>query len=112
MPTAVHACTDITGFGLAGHGTEMARASGVTLTFFGARLPLFPGVLEIAAANHSGGLESNREHFAGGVDVRLGAGSPIEALLYDPQTSGGLLVAAVRRAPRRRGGLRGAGSAV
>jgi selenide,water dikinase len=93
-PGAVHACTDITGFGLAGHGTEMARASRVTLTIHAGRLPLFPGILEIAAANHSGGLESNRDHFAGGVQIRPGSATSLEALLYDPQTSGGLLVAA------------------
>jgi selenide,water dikinase len=91
---AVHACTDITGFGLAGHGTEMARASGVTLTLSARRLPLFPGVLAIADANHSGGMESNREHFAGAIRVAGGVAGEVEALLYDPQTSGGLLIAA------------------
>lgn len=93
-PGAVHACTDITGFGLAGHGTEMARASGTTLMIHASPLPLFPGVLEIADANHSGGLESNRDHFAGAVRVAAGVARTVEALLYDPQTSGGLLFAA------------------
>jgi selenide,water dikinase len=86
----VHACTDITGFGLAGHATEMARASGVTLEIARDELPVFDGVLEIADQNRSGGLQSNEEHFGPGVDV--GPGSDPH-LIYDPQTSGGLLVA-------------------
>jgi selenide,water dikinase len=93
-PGAVHACTDITGFGLAGHGCEMARASGVTLTIAAGQVPLFEGVLAIAARNHSGGLESNRDHFGAGVRVAGAIDPELEALMYDPQTSGGLLVAA------------------
>jgi selenide,water dikinase len=90
---AVHACTDITGFGLLGHATEMARASGVTLTIETARVPVFRGVLAIAAANRSGGLTSNQEHFAAGVAFDPGIDAAREAVLFDPQTSGGLLVA-------------------
>jgi selenide,water dikinase len=93
-PGAVHACTDITGFGLAGHGCEMARASGVTLTIAAGQVPLFEGVLAIAARNHSGGLESNRDYFGAGVRVAGAIDPELEALMYDPQTSGGLLVAA------------------
>jgi selenide,water dikinase len=92
---AVHACTDITGFGLAGHGSEMARASHVTLVFEASRLPVFDGVLEIAQLNQSGGMGSNEEHFAAGVRweaVEMAEGLPL--VVYDPQTSGGLLVAA------------------
>ena len=89
---AVHACTDVTGFGLAGHGSEMARASGVTLELSFDRLPLFEGVEAIAAQNRSGGLQSNEEHFGLGVRVQVAA-DPKLPLIYDPQTSGGLLVA-------------------
>jgi selenide, water dikinase len=96
----VHACTDVTGFGLAGHGTEMARASGVTLEIEVDRLPLFEGVVELAAQNRSGGFAANHDHFAGGVGVGhvsdTGRKSSQDArvpLIYDPQTSGGLLVA-------------------
>jgi len=89
---AVHACTDVTGFGLAGHGTEMARASGVTLEIELDRVPLFAGVEDIAAQNRSGGLGSNEEHFAAGVRI-ASASDPRIPLIYDPQTSGGLLVA-------------------
>jgi len=89
-PAAVHAATDITGFGLAGHGTEMARGSGVTLELSFAALPVFDGVLEIAAQNRSGGMTSNEAHFGPGVSFAKDYGHPI---IYDPQTSGGLLVA-------------------
>ena len=91
---AVHACTDITGFGLAGHGTEMARASGVSLVIDAHRVPTFSGVAEIAARNGSGGLASNREHFEAGVRVAAGVDPEMQLLLFDPQTSGGLLIAA------------------
>jgi selenide,water dikinase len=89
----VHACTDITGFGLFGHATEMATASGVTLVFSADRLPLLPGVLAFAASSRSGGLFSNRSHFAAGIDVDLAIGRDLHDACYDPQTSGGLLVA-------------------
>jgi len=94
---SVHACTDVTGFGLAGHATEMARASGVTLELTFDALPLFDGVAEIADDNRSGGLGSNEEHFGQGVAVELASDGRTEDrplhLIYDPQTSGGLLVA-------------------
>jgi selenide,water dikinase len=98
---AVHACTDITGFGLAGHGSEMARASGVTLAIELGSVPLLPGVDAIAARNRSGGMSTNEEHF--GSSVRFDAASapstaPAYSLLFDPQTSGGLLFAVDPRA--------------
>ena len=94
MPAgAVHACTDITGFGLIGHATEMARASAVTIVIDAARVPLFDGVLALAMANRSGGMTSNEEHFGGGVRFDGDLDQARRALLFDPQTSGGLLVA-------------------
>jgi selenide,water dikinase len=89
----VHACTDITGFGLIGHATEMAQASGVTLTFQASALPLFDGVVDIVHRNRSGGLTANREHF--GRDVRIDGtiAAELQDLVFDPQTSGGLLIA-------------------
>lgn len=89
----VHACTDITGFGLAGHGSEMARASGVSLRLTAAAVPLLPGVAELAAEHRSGGLSSNRDHFLPGVEFGPGVTELIKNLVFDPQTSGGLLVA-------------------
>jgi len=90
---AVHACTDVTGFGLIGHGSEMAAASGVALQIDAGRVPLFSGVLGLAAANRSGGMTSNVEHFAPRTAIGRGVGADLDAVLYDPQTSGGLLVA-------------------
>jgi selenide, water dikinase len=91
---AVHACTDVTGFGLIGHATEMARASGVTIVIDAGVVPLFPGVLEIADRNRSGGMRSNQEHFAPTTKVEPDVDWIREIVLYDPQTSGGLLIAA------------------
>ena len=89
----VHSCTDITGFGLIGHATEMAQASRVTLAIRASDVPVFDGVLAIVRKNHSGGMESNAAHFAGGVDMAKGVPTELQDLLYDPQTSGGLLIA-------------------
>jgi selenide,water dikinase len=89
---SVHACTDVTGFGLAGHATEMARASGVTLEVELDRLPVFDGVAAMAAQNRSGGLQSNEDHFGAGVRIEAASDARVP-LIYDPQTSGGLLVA-------------------
>jgi selenide,water dikinase len=90
---AVHACTDVTGFGLVGHGCEMAVASNVTLRIQTAAVPLLDGVLPLAAANTPGGGRTNAEHFA--PDVRLTTELDLDRVkvLHDPQTSGGLLVA-------------------
>jgi selenide, water dikinase len=88
---AVHGATDITGFGLIGHATEMAKASGVSMAIDTARLPLLPGVTAIAPQNRSGGLGTNREHFEDGVYAGAVAASVLD-VCYDPQTSGGLLV--------------------
>jgi selenide,water dikinase len=91
---AVHACTDVTGFGLIGHATEMARASGVTIVIGAGVVPMFPGVLDIAEHNRSGGMGSNQEHFAPSTQMEPGVDHVHEIVLYDPQTSGGLLIAA------------------
>jgi len=87
---AVHGCTDITGFGLIGHATEMAVASGVTIAIETSRLPIFDGALAIAAENRSGGLGTNRLQFAP-TTLSDGIAEDILDLCYDPQTSGGLL---------------------
>jgi selenide, water dikinase len=90
----VHACTDVTGFGLIGHATEMARASGVTIVIGAGVVPMFTGVLDIAEHNRSGGMGSNQEHFAPSTQLEPGVDRVREIVLYDPQTSGGLLIAA------------------
>ncbi len=92
MP-GVHALTDITGFGLAGHALEMARGADASVHIDMARVPLLPGVRELAAAGLVTGA-SGRNWAAYGHEVRLGTAlQPVDqALLSDPQTSGGLLV--------------------
>jgi selenide,water dikinase len=92
MGSTVHAVTDVTGFGLMGHGWEMAERSGTRLAFDASRLPLYDGALDAAAAGtRTGGDARNREHLAGRVESSVSAA--IEALCFDPQTSGGLLAA-------------------
>ncbi|MBS0392207.1 MAG: selenide, water dikinase SelD [Proteobacteria bacterium] len=90
----VHAITDVTGFGLAGHGLEMARGAGATVQIDWARVPLLPGVADLAAAGFVTGA-SGRNWAGYGEGVRLADGLPAtaQALATDPQTSGGLLVA-------------------
>jgi len=90
---AVHGCTDITGFGLIGHATEMAVASGVTIELDASAIPVFDGIGPLVAANRSGGLASNRTHFAARVHLASPDAEALADLLFDPQTSGGLLVA-------------------
>jgi selenide,water dikinase len=89
----VHSCTDVTGFGLIGHGSEMAAASQVTLRIRAADVPIFDGVRDLVRKNRSGGMASNQEHFEAGVDIAASVDPDLQDLLYDPQTSGGLLVA-------------------
>ena len=89
---AVHACTDITGFGLAGHGSEMAAASGVTLVIDAQSLPLLTGVEALAAANLPGGGRSNEAYFGEGVHVASTVPRERALAAFDPQTSGGLLL--------------------
>ncbi|MEO7159028.1 MAG: selenide, water dikinase SelD [Polaromonas sp.] len=91
---AVHAMTDITGFGLAGHGLELARGAKLRMQLQLDQIPLLPGVLELAAQGMVTGA-SGRNWDSYGAEITLPAGiSPAhKALLSDPQTSGGLLVA-------------------
>jgi len=90
----VHAITDVTGFGLAGHALEMARGAGCALELDWARVPLLDGVRALAGQGYVTGA-SGRNWAGYGAEVELPAGFAPEdqALLSDPQTSGGLLVA-------------------
>ena len=89
----VDTMTDVTGFGLAGHGSEVAKASRVTLQLDHRKLPLLPGVLEYSRAGFcAGGLESNREFFGARVSIPNSIPMELQNVLFDPQTSGGLLV--------------------
>lgn len=92
---AVHAVTDITGFGLLGHLYEMAEQSGVDdFAINLARVPLLPGAVEYAATGHiPGGTQRNIDHLAGHIGFEQQSEEARRMLLYDPQTSGGLLAA-------------------
>jgi selenide,water dikinase len=91
--TAVHACTDVTGFGLIGHACEMAAASHVTLEIRASAVPLLDGALDLVADNVPGGARTNAQHFEPDVGVSPSVDLDVLKLLHDPQTSGGLLVA-------------------
>ncbi len=89
----VHGCTDVTGFGLLGHARELALASNVTLEIAVAEVRYLPGAVEYARQGAvPGGLTNNREFASCAVETRGDLAPEIDALLYDPQTSGGLLI--------------------
>jgi selenide,water dikinase len=89
----VHGCTDVTGFGLIGHAREMALASGVTLEIEVDSIRFLPGAVEYARAGAiPGGLRNNQEFASCVVERAREIGEEIDNLLYDPQTSGGLLI--------------------
>ncbi len=93
VEAGVHAATDITGFGLAGHAHEMAEAAGVQIRIRMSAVPLLPGAREHADGTSFGGLERNQAHFLADGRVRLEVADPaLRILALDPQTSGGLLV--------------------
>ncbi len=99
----VVACTDVTGFSLLGHAEEMARAGHVRFVIEASNVPELPGALEYARQGHiTGGASRNREGLAGKVSLPEGLDEALEHLLFDPQTSGGLLIAV---APERAGAL-------
>ena len=96
-----HACTDITGFGLVGHLGSMAAASYVDLEICWDDLPLLPGVLEcLALGIASGAVERNRESSAGCLAADDGVQPAMLDLCFDPQTSGGLVIAVAESASR------------
>ena len=90
----VHGCTDVTGFGLIGHAREMALASHVTLEIAVDKIRFLPGAVDYARRGAiPGGLKNNREFACCDVEIARPLAPEIEDLLYDPQTSGGLLIA-------------------
>jgi selenide, water dikinase len=95
------ACTDITGFGLIGHAFNIARASRVTLRIEAGRVPLFPGAFELARKGlFSGGAKRGRANLQGEYALAGGLDEALVGLLFDAETSGGLLIAiAPERAP-------------
>jgi selenide,water dikinase len=94
LEAGVHACTDVTGFALLGHAEEMARAGDVRLVIEAGQAPALPGALEyIRRGFVTGGAARNREGLAGKVSLADGLAEEVAHLLFDPQTSGGLLLA-------------------
>jgi selenide,water dikinase len=90
----VHGCTDVTGFGLIGHARELALASAVTIEIAAGQVQFLPGAVEYARQGAiPGGLRNNRE-FA---SCLVQGASEFDDLLYDPQTSGGLLISISER---------------
>jgi selenide,water dikinase len=90
---AVHAMTDVTGFGMIGHAREIALASNVSLRLYASRIPLLEGAMECVRAGHiPGGLKANREFAECVVGYGEGISEEIKTILFDPQTAGGLLV--------------------
>ena len=97
-----HALTDVTGFGIVGHALEIADHSSVQIALSLASLPLLPGALDYATAGVDfGGVNRNREQLGARVGGLETVDEPMLRLLFDPQTSGGLLMAvdASRAAP-------------
>ena len=90
----IHACTDVTGFGLLGHADEMAAGSGVTIRIYSRRLPLLPGTLELAEMGIiPAGAYRNHDYVKPRLSVAESAPQARVDLICDPQTSGGLLIA-------------------
>jgi selenide,water dikinase len=108
----VHACTDVTGLSLMGHGYEMAHGSDVRLVVRAAALPLLPEARKLAADGVStGGCKRNRDWLSDKVEVPPDVPADLVEIAFDPQTSGGLLVAVAERdVPRVVGALQAAGT--
>jgi selenide,water dikinase len=91
---AVHACSDVTGFALLGHAQEMAAGTDVTIVLEAAALPLLPGAVELAEDGHlTGGCRRNRTYLQDKVSVDESIRPGLIEIGFDPQTSGGLLIA-------------------
>lgn len=92
-----HACTDITGFGLLGHAAEMAKGCGLSFRFFYSDLPILAGTKEYAAQGMvPGGAYCNQDHFGPEIFISAKVPEAERIILFDPQTSGGLLIALSR----------------
>jgi selenide, water dikinase len=89
----VDAMTDVTGFSLAGHASEVAKASHISVQFDHRSLPLLPGVLEYSRLGFcAGGLKNNQEFFGKHIAISDSVSADIQNVFFDPQTSGGLLI--------------------
>ncbi len=94
----IHACSDITGYGLLGHGLEMTGDGRISIVFESARLPIFQDIAELAAAgNLTGGCKRNREYLHDKMVIDSGVSDALAEIALDPQTSGGLLMAVAEK---------------
>jgi selenide,water dikinase len=93
IEVGVDAATDVTGFGLLGHGFEVAEASGVSMIIRPQDVRVFPLAKELAGKFRPGAIKTNREFLKGCVRADETVDEPTLSRLYDPQTSGGLLIA-------------------
>jgi selenide,water dikinase len=99
VANGIRGATDITGFGLLGHGLEMARASGTRFVFDASKLPALDGAIDLARAGvETGGAAHNRRFVAPELLLGLDVAQELVTLAHDPQTSGGLLAAIPRSA--------------
>jgi selenide,water dikinase len=90
----VHACSDVTGYGLLGHSLEMASGTRVTIVLESAKLPLLDDALRLAELGYlTGGCKRNRDYLQGKVTIDPGIEQGLVEVSFDPQTSGGLLIA-------------------
>lgn len=93
LEVGVSACTDITGFGLLGHAYEMARGSGVSLEIWHRELPIIEESIELARMGIiPGGTYKNQAYLKGQIDIKSDIKQEFVDIMYDPQTSGGLLI--------------------
>ena len=94
----VHACSDITGFGLLGHALEMASGSSVTLILDSSKLPLLPRAPRLAEKGYlTGGCKRNREYLKDKITIEKSIRERLVEVAFDPQTSGGLLIALAQK---------------
>ena len=94
----VHACSDVTGFGILGHALEMASGSGITLIIESAKLPLLRGAPRLAEKGYiTGGCKRNQEYLSDKITIEKSIRPGFVEVALDPQTSGGLLIAIARR---------------
>ena len=100
--TPIHACTDITGFGLIGHALQLAQNSRTGIRINSALVPTFPEAKDFAKMGLCpGGLHRNREFYGKRVEFAARVPDYIQDILFDPQTSGGLLISAAPEAAKR-----------
>ena len=94
----VHACSDVTGFGILGHALEMASGSGVTLVIESAKLPLMHRAARLAEKGYiTGGCKRNRDYLQDKITIEKSLREGVVEVALDPQTSGGLLIAVAKR---------------